>query len=193
MTEVDTVCRRTQPNVWKVFPKYEKLLWSVVWKWIRRSRRLEPEDLFSELVLIYHDCYCKYPYLEEQKFISVLYSSAYNKCVDIVVRESSYVPLDDGIWIHSDKDEFQRWFNLFMVNELLETATPSTKAVVVVLLNNADEIYELRDNRNSHLFRNRQLSRRDLEEYLCERKGWKYQTVWRAFSELNKMRVALTL
>ena len=167
--------------MWQKFPSYEKLLWSIVWKWSGYLHKTyEPTDLFNELTLVYAHCYEKYPDKDNTEFARILWKSCWNRMVRLLQINTKVVIIDildvvvsvpegtfNTICIGFFKEELQSFLKTEEGSEILD-----------LLFNHTDALEKVHNERTIEYTvdkRKRDVSQADLTKYFVEVRGWPWK------------------
>jgi hypothetical protein len=174
---VETVAVFEREKVWSGLWRFERMLHKLSWKWARStSYRIDKDDFFHELVLLYYSVRNRYVHLEDKQFAKVLFACAHHKCLDLVCINQSYVPLDENFPPVSVRiDQFSDLFKKFFYEDLesmLENC-PVARDIFRTILDLPSELVDrIGTTRAGNSRRNWRVCKIDVQRYLLK-KGYR--------------------
>jgi len=180
--------------MWEDFPKYEKLLWKLVWKWMVITRnRFETTELFNELVIVYVNSYRTWTTGKEmvdwrgkprQQFQYLLGRTCWSHLCDYVIRSNRVVTVSiEDVIVEARQSEFEELWTKFFFEALdALVTTENGKFILDVILHKEkglEKAKELRMSREregkNSVPRNRMINKEDLRYYFTRIEGMRWQ------------------
>ena len=190
--------RKEDRTMWDRFPKYEKLLWSIVWKWMYKvGNKYEPNDLFNELVIVYINSYRTWTTDREMvdwrgkselEFKRLLWRSCYNQLYDVVIRRHSRIMFSiDDVVVTSTNKEFNELMNRFMLEEIWSLLrTEEGRDIFDLVVKHPEKLARARRKRREIIVRNRLYNKQDLGYYFKEMEGWECLKYRRGIQDVER-------